>query len=94
MKEALNAMVQAINDQMIALGTVADQVSALKQMLARRFPELADDLKAQIQAEHDKNRTDVYQLQVSLAKLREAIEQLPDADAKVEKKSQSAEAAS
>lgn len=78
MKEVLNAIVQAINDQVIALGTVADQVAALKQTLAHRFPEMADELKAQMQAEQDKNRTDVYQLQVSLAKVREAIEHLPE----------------
>ncbi len=86
MKEILNTMVQAVGDQAIALGAVADQLSVLKQALARQFPELADELKAQLAVEQEKNRKDVYELQVSLAKLREAIAQMPDPDTKVEKK--------
>jgi hypothetical protein len=82
MKEVLNRMVQAVGDQAIALGTVADQVAALKQMLARQFPDMADELKGQIAAEQEQSRKDVYELQVSLAKLREAIAQLPEAEAK------------
>jgi hypothetical protein len=31
MKEAMRAMVQAVGDQAIALGTVADRIAALKQ---------------------------------------------------------------
>ena len=76
MKEILNTLVQAVGEQTIALGTVADHVTALKQALARQFPEMAEDLKSQIQADQEKSRTDVYQLQVSLGKLREAIAQL------------------
>jgi hypothetical protein len=86
MKDVLNTMVQAVGDQAIALGAVADQVAALKQTLARQFPDLADELKAQIETDQEKNRKDVYELQVSLAKLREAISQLPEAEAKVERK--------
>jgi len=78
MKEILNTMVQTVGDQAIALGALADQVAALKQTLARQFPDLADELKAQIEAEHEQNRKNVYELQVSLGKLREAIPQLPD----------------
>lgn len=78
MKEALNAMVQAVGDQAIALGTVADRLTALKQTLARQFPDMADELKSQIEADQDQSRTGNYDLQVSLAKLREAIAQLPD----------------
>jgi hypothetical protein len=78
MKEALNAMVQAVGDQAIALGTVADRITALKQSLARQFPDMADELKSQIEADHEKTRTEGYELQVSLAKLREAIAQLPE----------------
>jgi ABC-type transporter Mla subunit MlaD len=86
MKELLNTMVQAIADQAIALGTVADQVAALKQTLARQFPDLADELKGQIEAEQEKNRNQGYDLQVNLAKLREAISQLPEPKAKVQRK--------
>lgn len=81
MKEILTTVVQAMGDQAIALGTVADSVTALKQKLARKFPELADELKAEIQEEQAKSRAEVYELQVSLAKLREAIAQLPEAKA-------------
>jgi len=88
MKEVLNTMVQALGDQAIALGTVADQVAALKRTLARQFPELADELKQQIETEQEKNRSDVYDLQVGLAKLKEAIlllpEKQPDAQAGAE----------
>ena len=88
MKEVLNAMVQAVGDQAIALGTVADQVTALKQTLARQFPDIADELQGQVKEDQEKSRKDVYELQVSLAKLREAIAQLaetpppPEAEAK------------
>jgi regulator of replication initiation timing len=92
MKEVLNTMVQAVGDQAIALGAVADQVAALKQTLARQFPDLADELKGQIQADQEKNRNDVYQLQVKLAKLREAISQLPEAKPKAERKRKESEA--
>jgi hypothetical protein len=79
MKDVLNMLVQAINDQAIATGAVADQVTALKRTLARQFPDLADEIKAQIEVDHEQSRKSVYELQVSLGKLREAIPQLPDA---------------
>jgi regulator of replication initiation timing len=82
MKELLTGLVQAVQEQAVALGTVADHVTALKQTLARKFPEMADDLKTQIQADQEKSRTENYQLQVSLGKLREAIAQIPDAPTK------------
>ena len=78
MKQALNAMVQAVGDQAIALGAVSDRLTALKQVLARQFPDMADELKSQIEADQEKSRTDNYDLQVSLARLREAIAQLPE----------------
>lgn len=81
MKDILDAMLQAIGDQVIALGEIAEQVTGLKQTLARQFPQLTDELKGQIAADQEKSRKDVYELQVSLAKLREAISQLPDAKA-------------
>src|ERR1700722_12932556 len=80
MKEALNAMVQAVGDQAIALGAVSDRLAALKQALARQFPDMADELKSQIEADQEKSRTDSYDLQVSLAKVREAIAQLPESN--------------
>jgi hypothetical protein len=83
MKEILNTMVQAVGDQAIALGVLADQVAALKQALARQFPDLADELKRQIEAEQEKNRNQGYDLQVNLAKLRDAISQLPEPKAKL-----------
>ena len=43
MKEVLNAVVQAMGDQAIALGAVADRMAALKQLMARQFPDLADE---------------------------------------------------
>jgi hypothetical protein len=86
MKEILNTMVQTVGDQAIALGALADQVAALKQTLARQFPDLADELKGQIEAEQEKNRNQGYDLQVSLAKLREEISQLPEPKAKVQRK--------
>jgi hypothetical protein len=76
-EDILKALVQAVSDQTIALGQVADQVTALKQTLARQFPDLADELKGQIAADAEKSRTGVYELQVSLAKVREAIAALP-----------------
>jgi len=78
MKKILNTLVQAMGDQAIALGTVADNVTALKLRLAKQFPELADELKAQVQEEQAKSRAEVYELQVSLAKLREVIAGLPE----------------
>jgi hypothetical protein len=78
MKEVLNAMVQAIGEQAIALGGAGDRVTALEQMLARQFPDLEDELKAQIAADQEHSRKSVYELQVSLAKLRELIAQLPE----------------
>jgi hypothetical protein len=78
MKDVLSMLVQAINDQAIATGAVADQVTTLKRTLARQFPDLADELKAQIEADHEQSRKSVYELQVSLGKLREAIPQLPE----------------
>jgi hypothetical protein len=54
--------------------------------LARQFPDLADELKGQIEADQEKNRNQGYDLQVSLAKLREAISQLPEPKAKVQRK--------
>ncbi|HEX9199810.1 MAG TPA: hypothetical protein VF865_09650 [Acidobacteriaceae bacterium] len=94
MKEVLNTMVRVMGDQAIALGAVADQVTTLKQTLARQFPDIADELKGQIAVEQDKSRKDVYELQVNLAKLREAISQLPEAEAKVERKRKASKASS
>jgi hypothetical protein len=79
MKDVLNTMVQAMGDQAIAMGVLADQVTAVKRTLARQFPDLADELKEQIAVEQEQSRNSVYELQVSLAKLREAISSLPDA---------------
>ena len=81
MKDILDAMAQAIGDQVIALGGIAEQVTGLKQTLARQFPQVTDELKGQIAADQEKSRKGIYELQVSLAKLREAISQLPDAKA-------------
>jgi len=81
MKDILDAMAQAIGDQVIALGGIAEQVTGLKQTLARQFPQVTDELKGEIAADQEKSRKGIYELQVSLAKLREAISQLPDAKA-------------
>jgi hypothetical protein len=81
MKEVLNTLVQAVGDQAIALGAVDDRVTALKRTLARQFPDLADELKGQIETEQEQSRNRVYDLQVGLARVREAISQLPDAPA-------------
>ena len=86
MKDVLNTVVQVVGDQAIALGVVEDRVTALKRALARQFPDLADELKVQIEAEQEESRKGIYELQVSLAKVREAISQLPDPKAKAEAK--------
>ena len=87
MREVLNAVVQVAGDHAIALGAVDDRVTALKRMLARQFPELADELKAQIEEEQEQSRTGLYELQVALARVREAIAKLPEGDeAKAEEK--------
>ena len=86
MRDVLNAVVQAVGNQAIALGAVSDRVTALKRTLARQFPDLADELKGQIEAEQEESRKGIYELQVSLAKVREAISQLPDAPEKAEAK--------
>ena len=86
MKEALNAMVQAVGDQAIALGSVSDRLTALKLALARQFPDIADELKSQVEADQEKSRTENYDLQVTLAKLREAIASLPAVEPKTETK--------
>jgi hypothetical protein len=78
MKEILNTIMEAMSNQAIALGEMAEQMTALKQTLAHQFPEMADQLKEQIKSEQEKSRNGVYELQVSLGKLREAISQLPD----------------
>jgi hypothetical protein len=113
MKQLLNDLAEALRGQALALQTVADEVTALKRMLATRDAELAEELKAQIQgvatqmvadrvttlqqtlmkhdhglagelqtqveADQEKNRAKVYELQVNLATLQEAIANLPDA---------------
>jgi hypothetical protein len=86
MRDVLNAVVQAVGNQAIALGAVSDRVTALKRTLARQFPDLADELKGQIEAEQEESRKGIYELQVSLAKVREAIAQLPDVEVKAETK--------
>jgi recombinational DNA repair protein RecT len=80
MEEVLNALVQAVQEQANALSAVADQITALKQTLVKKFPELSDELKAQVEADGEKNRNEVYEVQVSLAKVREAISSLPKAE--------------
>ena len=84
MKDVLNTMVQAVGEQAIALGAVNDRVTALKRTLARQFPDIADELKGQIEEEQEQSRKHVYELQVTLARLREAISGL--AEGKVEGK--------
>jgi hypothetical protein len=86
MKDVLNMMVQAVGEQAIALGATDDRVTVLKRTLVRQFPDLADELKGQIEEEQEQSRKGIYELQVSLAKLREAISRLPEAEAKVERK--------
>jgi DNA topoisomerase VI subunit A len=58
----------------------------LKRTLARQFPDIADELKGQIEAEQEQSRKHVYDLQVTLARLREAISGLAEAEGKVEGK--------
>src|ERR1035437_2096041 len=111
MKDILDALVQAMQDQAVAMQTVAGQVAVLKQTLAKRDSELAGELKGQVEAlarqsvadrvttlqqtlakhdtglagelktqaeaDQDKSRATLYELQVGLAKLREAISRLP-----------------
>lgn len=84
MKEVLNAMMQAVSDQAIALGAVDERVTALKRTLAGQFPDLADELKGQIDAEQEQSRSGLYELQVTLARVREAIAAIPEAKAEVE----------
>ena|ERR1035441_10626105 len=86
MKDVLNTVVQVVGEQAIALGAVDDRVTALKRALARQFPDIADELKGQIEAEQEQSRTHVYELQVTLARLREAISGLAEAEGKVEGK--------
>lgn len=86
MKEVLNTIVEAIGKQMVALGEMADQVTALKKTLASQFPDMADNLKEQIEVDQDKSRNNIFELQVSLGKLREAISHLQEAESKSEKK--------
>jgi len=90
MTEVLNAMVQAVGEQAIALGAVDDRVTALKRTLARQFPDLADELKGQIEEEQERSRTGLYEFEVTLARVREAIVQLAEtekvAEAEAEKK--------
>jgi hypothetical protein len=86
MKEILSAMVQAIGDQAIASGEMAEQIAGLKQTLARQLPQLTDELKAQVTADQEKSRKALYELQVNLAKLREAISELPDAKSEAKEK--------
>ena len=78
MKDILNAVVQAMADQAVALGEIAEQVTGLKQTLAGQFPQVTDELKGQIAADQEQSRKSLYELQVSLAKLREAVSQLDD----------------
>jgi hypothetical protein len=85
MKDVLNAVVQAVGEQAIALGAVDDRVTALKRTLARQFPDIADELKGQIEEEQEQSRKHVYELQVTLARLREAISGLAEAEGKVER---------
>lgn len=85
MKEVLNTMVQAVGDQAIALGAVSDGLMTLKRTLARQFPDIAEELKEQMAEEQERSRKDVYELQVSLAKVREAIARLPEITAPKEK---------
>ena len=86
MKDVLNTMVQAVGEQAIALGAVNDRVTALKRTLARQFPDIADELKGQIEGEQEQSRKHVYDLQVTLARLREVISQVAEAEGKVDRK--------
>jgi len=86
MKDVLNTVVQVVGEQAIALGAVNDRVTAMKRTLARQFPDIADELKGQIEAEQEQSRKHVYDLQVTLARLREAISGLAEAEGKVEGK--------
>ena len=86
MKDVLNTVVQVVGEQAIALGAVDDRVTALKRTLARQFPDIADELKGQIEEEQEQSRNHVYELQVTLATLREAISGLADTEGKVEGK--------
>ena len=72
-------------DQLLQ-GAVDDRVTALKRTLARQFPDIADELKGQIEGEQEQSRKHVYELQVTLARLREAISGLAAAEGKVERK--------
>lgn len=86
MRDVLNTVMQVVGDQAIALGAVDERVTALKRTLARQFPDLADELKGQIEVEQEESRKGIYELQVSLARVREAISQLPDTEVKVARK--------
>lgn len=50
MNDILDALVQAMHDQALALQAVAEQIAALKQTLAKRDSELAGELNGQIEA--------------------------------------------
>ncbi len=76
MKEILSALVESLGQQSLALQAVADHVSALKATLLRHYPEIEDDLKAEIAAEQKKSQARVLSLHKSLAQLRVAVSQM------------------
>ena len=67
-----------MGEHAIALGAVSDRVTAMQHTLVRQFPDLADELKGQIAADQEQSRKSVYELQVSLAKVRELIARVPE----------------
>jgi hypothetical protein len=78
MKDILMAVVEQIGMQALAVQAIGDHVTALKTTLIFHYPEIEDDLKAQIEVERKKSQESVLLLQTNLAKLRELVSRLPD----------------
>jgi len=76
MKDILTSLVALCGTQSLALAAVADHVSALKTTLVFHYPEIEDDLNAQIASEKEKNKELVVKVQRTLAELQEAVSRL------------------
>jgi hypothetical protein len=78
MKDILLAILDAQSTGAAALQAVADHVTAIRETLIFHYPQLEDDLKAQIEAEQRKSRESVQSLLLQTSKLREMIQGLPN----------------
>jgi len=78
MNDLLIQLVDSHYKLIVTLQGVADHVTAIRKVLVSRFPEIEEELTAQIKTEMKNSREYVAAVNSTLAGMKEALSKLPN----------------